>query len=128
MVVPTEYRLGQVQRALWMGATIEQVYDATKIDKWYLEQIQLINGLAKEIREAGDLSLDLLQRAKSLGFSDVQIATLRGTSESKVREERHLQGVRPVYKTVDTCAAEFEAHTPYHYSSYELESEVSTAH
>ena len=124
MVVPTEYRLGQVQRALWLGATNEQVHGATKIDPWYLEQIQLINSFARTIIEAGDLTPELLASAKSLGFSDLQIANLRGITEAQVRQERYTNNIRPVYKTVDTCAAEFEAHTPYHYSSYEAETEV----
>jgi carbamoyl-phosphate synthase large subunit len=124
MVVPTEYRLGQVQRALWLGATTEQVHGATKIDPWYLEQIQIINSFARTIIEAGDLTPELLASAKSLGFSDLQIANLRGITEAQVRQERYLHDIRPVYKTVDTCAAEFEAHTPYHYSSYEAETEV----
>ena len=124
MVVPTEYRLGQVQRALWLGATTEQVHSATKIDPWYLEQIQLINSFARTIIEAGDLTPELLASAKSLGFSDLQIANLRGITEAQVRQERCTNNIRPVYKTVDTCAAEFEAHTPYHYSSYEAETEV----
>ena len=124
MVVPTEYRLGQVQRALWLGATTEQVHGATKIDPWYLEQIQLINSFARTIIEAGDLTPELLASAKSLGFSDIQIANLRGITEAQVRQERYTNNIRPVYKTVDTCAAEFEAHTPYHYSSYEAETEV----
>ena len=124
MVVPTEYRLGQVQRALWLGATTEQVHSATKIDPWYLEQIQLINSFARTIIEAGDLTPELLASAKSLGFSDLQIANLRGITEAQVRQERYTNNIRPVYKTVDTCAAEFEAHTPYHYSSYEAETEV----
>ncbi len=124
MVVPTEYRLGQVQRALWLGATTEQVHSATKIDPWYLEQIQLINSFARTIIEAGDLTPELLASAKSLGFSDLQIANLRGLTEAQVRQERYTNNIRPVYKTVDTCAAEFEAHTPYHYSSYEAETEV----
>ena len=124
MVVPTEYRLGQVQRALWLGATTEQVHSATKIDPWYLEQIQLINSFARTIIEAGDLTPELLASAKSLGFSDLQIANLRGITEAQVRQQRYTNNIRPVYKTVDTCAAEFEAHTPYHYSSYEAETEV----
>ena len=124
MVVPTEYRLGQVQRALWLGATTEQVHGATKIDPWYLEQIQIINSFARTIIEAGDLTPELLASAKSLGFSDLQIANLRGITEAQVRQERYTNNIRPVYKTVDTCAAEFEAHTPYHYSSYEAETEV----
>lgn len=124
MHVPTEYRLKQVQQALWFGATIEEVYAATKIDRWYLNQISMINTQAKEISNPGELGEELLRAAKEMGFSDLQIAQLRGVTEDDVRRLRHHLNIRPVYKTVDTCAAEFAALTPYHYSSYEEESEV----
>ena len=124
LAVPTEYRLQQVQRALWAGATIDEIFAACKIDPWYLRQIQLINEQAATIAQPGELSMELLKDAKGAGFSDSQIASLRGIPEDEVRRIRHHLNVRPVYKTVDTCAAEFEAFTPYHYSSYEEESEV----
>ena len=124
MRMPTEYRLQQVHRALWAGASIEDVYASTKIDRWYLKQLQEINDAAREIAQPGELSFDVLKAAKSFGFSDRQIAELRGISEDDVRKARHHLNLHPVYKTVDTCAAEFEAHTPYHYSSYEEETEV----
>ena len=122
--IPTEYRLQQVQRAMWAGATIDEIFQACKIDPWYLRQIQIINDQAAIIAHPGDLSAELLRDAKTQGFSDAQIATLRGISEDEVRGIRHHLAIRPVYKTVDTCAGEFEAFTPYHYSSYEEESEV----
>jgi carbamoyl-phosphate synthase large subunit len=122
--VPTEYRLQQVQKALWAGATMEQVYAATRIDRWYIRQLEIINQVARDIAVAGELSTEKLRYAKSHGFSDAQIASLRGIAEADVRTERHHLNIRPVYKTVDTCAAEFEAFTPYHYSSYEDETEV----
>ena len=124
MKMPTEYRLQQVQRALWLGATMDEVFSSTKIDRWYLRQIEIINDVARTITQPGELSLDLLKLAKSTGFSDAQIAAIRGISEGDVRKARHQLNLRPVYKTVDTCAAEFEAFTPYHYSSYEEETEV----
>jgi len=124
MKVPTEYRLQQVQRALWLGATMDEVFNSTKIDRWYLRQIEIINDVARTVAQPGELSLDLLKLAKSTGFSDSQIAAIRGVSEADVRKARHQLNLRPVYKTVDTCAAEFEAFTPYHYSSYEEETEV----
>jgi len=123
--IPTEYRLQQVQRALWFGASIDEIFEATKIDPWYLRQIETINERAKVIAQPGELSAELIKFAKEFSFSDSQIATLRGVTEEDVRKARHHYGIRPVYKTVDTCAAEFEAFTPYHYSSYEEESEVS---
>jgi carbamoyl-phosphate synthase large subunit len=109
---------------MWAGASIEQVYEATKIDRWYLRQIELINEQAAVIAQPGELTKELLRTAKTQGFSDAQIALLRGVTEDEVRRTRHHLGLRPVFKTVDTCAAEFEAFTPYHYSSYEEETEV----
>jgi carbamoyl-phosphate synthase large subunit len=124
MKMPTEYRLQQVHRALWAGADIDDVFASTKIDRWYLKQLQEINEAAREIAQPGEMTFECLKFAKSFGFSDKQIAELRGISEDDVRKARHHLNLHPVYKTVDTCAAEFEAHTPYHYSSYEEETEV----
>lgn len=124
MRVPTEFRLKQVQQGLWHGATIEEVYEATKIDRWYLNQISNINQTAARIAEPGELSAEVFRSAKQMGFSDAQIGQLRSLTEKEIRRLRHQLNVRPVYKTVDTCAAEFEAFTPYHYSSYEEETEV----
>ena len=117
-------RLSMVQRALLGGATVEQVYEATGIDPWFLDQLQLINEVAAEIRKAPALTEDILRLAKRHGFSDEQIGKLTNTAEAVVRGVRHALGVRPVFKTVDTCAAEFAAYTPYHYSSYDEEDEV----
>jgi carbamoyl-phosphate synthase large subunit len=124
MKIPTEYRLQQVQLAMWAGATMDEVYSSTKIDRWFLKQIDSINKTAVEISQRGELNAEILRTAKSMGFSDLQVARVRGISEEDVRKARHHLNVRPVYKTVDTCAAEFEAFTPYHYSSYEEETEV----
>jgi carbamoyl-phosphate synthase large subunit len=124
MKIPTEYRLQQVQKAMWAGSSIEDVYSSTKIDRWFLKQLEMINDQARDIRDAVELDSATLKIAKEHGFSDQQIAILRSTSEEDVRKLRHHLAIRPVYKTVDTCAAEFEAFTPYHYSSYEEESEV----
>jgi len=121
---PHDGRLSLVQQALAHGATAEQVHEATKIDPWFLDQIQLINEVAAEVRAAETLNSHVIRRAKRHGFSDRQLAQLRGLTEAEVRELRHGLGVRPVYKTVDTCAAEFAAQTPYHYSSYDEETEV----
>lgn len=121
---PTEYRLQQVQQVLWAGISIEEVFSRTKIDPWFLTQIQLINDAARVIAQPGELTSELIRTAKQWGFSDAQIATLRSLSEDDVHKTRTHLGVRPVYKTVDTCAAEFEAFTPYYYSSYEEETEV----
>ncbi|MFD6164751.1 carbamoyl-phosphate synthase large subunit [Oerskovia sp. NPDC060287] len=125
---PTEGRLVATQQALRAGASLEQVFEATKIDPWFLDQIQLVNEVAESVASADALTRDVLLEAKRHGLSDPQIAKLRGmgaAGESTVREVRYALDVRPVYKTVDTCAAEFAAKTPYHYSSYDLESEVA---
>ena len=124
MQIPTQYRLQQVQSAMWAGADISEVFAATKIDRWFLHQIELINIRARELAQPGELSPQVLRSGKEMGFSDAQIASLRGLTEEDVRKARHHENIRPVYKTVDTCAAEFEAFTPYHYSSYEEETEV----
>ncbi|MES2170607.1 MAG: carbamoyl-phosphate synthase large subunit [Actinomycetota bacterium] len=122
--VPTDGRIVTVQQALRAGATIDEVFEATKIDPWFIDQIVLINEVAEEIGSFHALDADLLRHAKDHGFSDAQIAELRGLDENEVRRIRHAFGVRPVFKTVDTCAGEFPALTPYHYSSYDLETEV----
>ena len=121
---PTTDRLHQVQRALLGGASLEDLYAATKIDPWFLDQLQLLNEMSHEIRKAGALTEDMLRNAKRHGFSDEQIGSLTHNPEAVVRGVRQALGIRPVYKTVDTCAAEFAAYTPYHYSSYDEEDEV----
>ncbi|NQX24091.1 carbamoyl-phosphate synthase large subunit [Curtobacterium sp. VKM Ac-2852] len=127
--IPTDGRIVTVQQALVAGATADEVFEATKIDPWFIDQIVLINEVANEVRAAESLDADTLRWAKEHGFSDTQIASLRSSdaapvSEQQVRDERHAQGIRPVFKTVDTCAGEFPALTPYHYSSYDTETEV----
>jgi carbamoyl-phosphate synthase large subunit len=122
---PTDGRIVTVQQALRAGATAEQVFDSTAIDPWFIDQVVLINEVADEIAAAAELDADLVAHAKDHGFSDVQIGQLRGLGEQEVRELRWALGVRPVFKTVDTCAGEFPALTPYHYSSYDLETEVA---
>jgi carbamoyl-phosphate synthase large subunit len=124
MRVPRDGRLTQVQHALWAGAGIDAVHEATNIDPWFLDQICQINEVADDVRAAESLDHRLMRRAKRMGFSDAQLAGLRGLAEHEVREMRHEYGVRPVYKTVDTCAAEFAARTPYHYSAYDEETEA----
>ncbi|WP_239335816.1 carbamoyl-phosphate synthase large subunit [Frankia sp. CiP3] len=118
--VPHDGRLRTVQRALRAGADPAQVTEATGIDPWFVEQIANLNEIAETISRdsAGIL------RAKRAGFSDAQLAEILGTKEDVVRTFRHRAGIRPVYKTVDTCAAEFASATPYHYSSYDSETEI----
>ncbi|BDU07342.1 carbamoyl-phosphate synthase large subunit [Nocardia cyriacigeorgica] len=129
--VPTEGRIYQVERALRLGASIDDVAAASGIDPWFVAEVAGLVELRQELLDAPVLDESLLRRAKHYGLSDRQIAALRPelAGESGVRALRHRLGVRPVFKTVDTCAAEFEAKTPYHYSAYELdpaaESEVA---
>ncbi|MFD9892751.1 carbamoyl-phosphate synthase large subunit [Amycolatopsis sp. NPDC059027] len=126
--VPHEGRLYEVERALRFGATVEQVHEASGIDPWFIDQIALIGEVGAEVRDAPVLDGDLLRRAKRTGLSDRQIAALRPelAGEDGVRALRHRLGVRPVFKTVDTCAAEFAAKTPYHYSCYETDPEAAS--
>jgi carbamoyl-phosphate synthase large subunit len=123
--VPTDGRIVTLQQALRKGATVEQAFEATAIDPWFLDQIVLINEVADTVRTAAELDADTIRYAKEHGFSDAQLAEIRGISEQEVRGLRHGLGIRPVYKTVDTCAGEFPALTPYHYSSYDFETEVA---
>ncbi|MFI9722281.1 carbamoyl-phosphate synthase large subunit [Streptomyces sp. NPDC052396] len=122
---PTDGRINTVMAAIRAGATQEEVFEATRIDPWFVDQLFLIHEIAEDLRTAAELEPALLAEAKRHGFSDAQIAAVRGLREDVVREVRHALGVRPVYKTVDTCAAEFAAKTPYFYSSYDEESEVA---
>ena len=122
---PTDARLVGIQRALLAGVSFDEVEKITRFDPWVLEQIHLVNTLAAECRDAVELDAEILRKLKRHGFSDAQIAEIRGLDEAEVRRTRHRLAVRPIYKTVDTCAAEFEAKTPYHYSSYDEESEVA---
>ena len=122
---PTTDRLAQVQQALLGGASIEELFEATGIDPWYLDQLQLLNEVAAQVRRAPGLTPEILRQAKRHGFSDEQIGALTHTPEAVVRGVRHALGIRPVFKTVDTCAAEFAAYTPYHYSSYDEEDEIA---
>ncbi|MDO5077517.1 carbamoyl-phosphate synthase large subunit [Corynebacterium sp.] len=128
---PTEGRLYDAELALRLGATVEEVCEASGIDPWFLAELQALVDFRTELVEAPVLSEQLLRRAKFFGLSDRQIAVLRPefAGEDGVRRLRWSLGIRPVFKTVDTCAAEFEAKTPYHYSAYELdpaaESEVT---
>ncbi|MFM1767227.1 MAG: carbamoyl-phosphate synthase large subunit [Actinomycetota bacterium] len=121
---PTDERVVQLQQALRLGISAEQAFEATKIDPWFIDQVVLINEVASWLASVPSLDRDALKRAKQHGFSDAQIAQIRSVSESEIRELRYSLDLRPVFKTVDTCAGEFPALTPYHYSSYEQMTEV----
>ena len=122
---PHDGRLATIHQALRAGASQHDVAGATGIDPWFIEQIHHINQVAEQVQQAQALDVDDADRsAKQNGFSDAQIAELRGSTETVIREIRWGLGVRPVYHAVDTCAAEFAARTPYLYSTYDDETEV----
>ena len=124
--VPTPGRVTQLEALLRRGVPLEVVHEATKVDPWFLDQILSIS---EERLHLEDLGLDAMgrgdwRRAKRLGFADAQLAYIWGREADEVRVAREAAGVRPTYKTVDTCGAEFAAETPYHYSAWEDEDEV----
>jgi carbamoyl-phosphate synthase large subunit len=125
--LPTWQRLGQLWAALAVGETPTDIHRQTGIDPWFLHQIARVAELENEIRDRGNLEAldgDVFRQAKHLGFSDAHLGSLVGAEEGEVRERHVAHGVRVVFKAVDTCAAEFEAETPYFYSTYEEESEA----
>jgi len=120
---PTAERPFQLKRALEAGISIEEVHDATGIDPWFLDQLLQIVEAERAFAAADEVTPELLRRMKRDGFSDIQLAELRGMEEDEMREMRWGFGIRPTYNVVDTCAGEFPAETPYFYSSYESENE-----
>jgi carbamoyl-phosphate synthase large subunit len=124
MAIATPERIFEVEAALRRGVPAAEVVARTRIDPWFVQQIQRIALERQRISDAPAMDRVRYRRAKRLGFSDAQLAYLRGSSEAEVRAERLALGVRATFKTVDTCAAEFEAFTPYHYATYEDDDEV----
>ncbi|BBZ23345.1 carbamoyl-phosphate synthase large subunit [Mycolicibacter hiberniae] len=126
--VPTEGRLYDIELALRLGASVEQVAEASGVDPWFVEQINGLVALRGEVVDTPVLDADLLRRCKYSGLSDHQIAVLRPelAGEDGVRLLRSRLGIHPVFKTVDTCAAEFDSKTPYHYSTFELDPAAET--
>lgn len=120
---PTEGRMYDIELALRLGATVEQLHEHSHLDPWFLAELEALVQFREELENAPVLDARLLRRAKVFGLSDAQIAALRPefAGEDGVRSLRWSLGIRPVYKTVDTCAGEFEAQTPYHYSTYEMD-------
>ncbi|MFQ5844614.1 MAG: carbamoyl-phosphate synthase large subunit, partial [Planctomycetota bacterium] len=128
--VPDSGRIFCVRLALRAGLSPEEISRLSSIDPWFLDQMAQLVERECQLRSAGSLAAldaELLRDVKRDGFSDRQIGWLCGATEREVREERRRRGVQPVYKLVDTCAAEFHAHTPYYYSTYEQEDEVREA-
>jgi len=120
---PTPNRPFQLRRALEAGIEIDEIYAATKIDRWFLDQLQQILEWEGRWAKAAEITPELLRAMKREGFSDAQLAALRGEAEATIRDRRYEWGIRATYNVVDTCAGEFPAATPYYYSSYEDESE-----
>jgi carbamoyl-phosphate synthase large subunit len=130
LAVPGPERLFSVGRALRRAWTVEQIAALTRIDPWFLVQMRGIVEAERDVRARGSLAAipdDEMRDAKRRGFSDHQLGRLLGATEADVRADRERRGIRPVYKLVDTCAAEFEAVTPYYYSTYEEEDELRPA-
>ena len=122
---PNSQRLFYIKYALENGMPITMIHELTHIDPWFLNQMKQIVDLEKQIKLAGkSLPRDLFEKAKKYGFSDKQLAFLTGLTDRKIEEDRKALGIVPVYKLVDTCAAEFRAATPYYYSTYETECEA----
>jgi carbamoyl-phosphate synthase large subunit len=125
--IPNDQRIFHIRYAMKSGMSIEEIHELTNIDPWYLWQLRQIVDLEEELIAAGSLDVasdDLVRRAKQTGFSDHQLAFWWNTSEGTVRANRKKRGIEATFKQVDTCAAEFEAHTPYYYSTYESEDET----
>ena len=122
---PNASRIFYVKYALQKGYSIEDIFNLSYIDPWFIDNIKQIVELEEELRAVGvSVDSDLLQRAKEFGFSDAQIAQFTNSDEVGVRKDRIKQGITATFKLVDTCAAEFEAYTPYYYSTYETECEA----
>ncbi len=121
LAVPTDHRMWDLFRALNRGWSIEQIHETTKIDPWFLRQFAEICDMRREVAGGGIGALNpvALKKLKRAGFGDAELALAVGAGETAVRDERVSQGLKPVYKRVDTCAAEFESFTPYMYGTYE---------
>jgi carbamoyl-phosphate synthase large subunit len=121
LAVPSDRRMWDLFRALNRGWSVDQIHEITRIDPWFLRQFAEIRDMRREVAERGLDAIDqpALRRLKRAGFGDAEIALAAGVSEAQVRARRQAEGLAPVYKRVDTCAAEFESFTPYLYSSYE---------
>jgi carbamoyl-phosphate synthase large subunit len=120
---PRSENIFYLRYGLQLGLTIDELHALTGIDPWFLFNLRQIVECEAELRAAPELTEDLLRKAKRYGFSDRQLAFLRRSDEASIRVLRKGFGILPSFKTVDTCAAEFEAHTPYHYSTYDQENE-----
>jgi carbamoyl-phosphate synthase large subunit len=130
LATPGPERVFHIKQAFQLGFALDEIYQLSMIDPWFLDNIKQIvefeYALVEAFNEKGGIDAvppERLAEAKHHGFSDVQLARLLATTEKAVRDRRRALGIRPVFKSVDTCAAEFEAFTPYYYSTYEREDE-----
>ncbi|MCY2998656.1 MAG: carbamoyl-phosphate synthase large subunit [Planctomycetota bacterium] len=124
---PNADRVWYLRYAILSGMSLEEIHTITAIDPWFLDQLHQIVEMENQLRQIGSLSqlqVEQMRMAKQAGFSDRQLATLLASDDQEVRSWRIARGIRATYKSVDTCAAEFEAYTPYYYSSYETEDET----
>ncbi|MEW6095103.1 MAG: carbamoyl-phosphate synthase large subunit [bacterium] len=125
LIVPNSKRLFYIRYALKSGMTIDEIYELSKIDKWFLDNMRQIVEMENEIRNSKlEIRKELLRKTKEYGFSDKQLAYLLDSNEESIRKLRKEYGIEATFKLVDTCAAEFEAYTPYYYSTYETEDET----
>ncbi|MCK4425625.1 MAG: carbamoyl-phosphate synthase large subunit, partial [Deltaproteobacteria bacterium] len=134
LINPNSNRIFQIYEALEQGMTLERIYELTLIDPWFLFHVQQIHDMEKQLDQMAQKGLgpgkwdpEFLKKVKEYGFSDVLLASIFNTDEQAIREIRKSNGIEPVYKLVDTCAAEFEAYTPYYYSTYEQENEIRSS-
>lgn len=128
IVIPSSKRVYQLFDAFYIGISLDEIHSLTKIDKWFLKHLEEITIKSKsleKLKELKDFSDELLKELKEWGFSDKQLETITGISAEAIAEHRISRGIKAVFKTIDTCAGEFESYTPYHYSSYDLEDEIS---
>jgi len=125
LATPNSERIFYLRHAILKGMSIQFIYELTGIDPWFLYQIKQIVELEQSLKQLGkEMPEEILKTAKSWGFSDIQLAHLTGSDDDTIKQTRQTLGIRPVYKLVDTCAAEFKAATPYYYSTYEIENEA----
>ncbi len=124
LATPTPERIFQIKRAMLANIPLEEIHAITAVDPWFLAQMHELVEAEREYASLGETDEETIRAMKRLGFADVQMAALRGETESAVREKRWALGIRPVYKMVDTCAGEFPSNTPYLYSTYDEESEA----
>jgi carbamoyl-phosphate synthase large subunit len=134
LLEPNSMRLFYIRDALERGMSLDRIYELTRIDRWFLFHMQQIYEVEKQLKEMADRSIlpdqwtpEFLKQVKEYGFSDIRLAEIFRTDEEGIRRTRKEKGVTPVYKLVDTCAAEFEAYTPYYYSTYEKENEIRSS-